>query len=129
MAHDDDHRWSDPTQFEDLYFSTSEPWAVRTARSLHDAGVSTPAALAVVAEVWRPSPPAADTHVSVMLQMNHRTLDVMNARGLLNEQPQDTYGWIVREWQFPMYDLHLTKIAVDLDVLRERQRDWSPDWY
>jgi hypothetical protein len=61
--------------------------------------------------------------------MNRRTLELMEARGLLAEQPPKTYAWIMREWQFPMYDLDLTQVPVKLDVLRERQRNWTPDCY
>ena len=61
--------------------------------------------------------------------MNQRTLELMKARGLLKDQPSSTYAWLVRELQFPMYDLDLSLIRVKRASLRERQRNWSPDWY
>ena len=53
----------------------------------------------------------------------------IDERGLLAEQPSDVYRWIASEWQIPMYALDLSKIKVDLETLRDRQRNWSPDWY
>jgi AbiV family abortive infection protein len=37
VARDDGHHWSDPAQLEDLLVLSVEPWAIRTARSLHAA--------------------------------------------------------------------------------------------
>ncbi len=37
-------------------------------------------------------------------------------------------GWIMA-WQFPMYRLDLSMIDVDVETLREQQRNWTPeDW-
>lgn len=129
VAHDDEHRWSDPLEFEDLDFShLPEPWSVTTAKYLHAVGVSTPPALATIAELWRARPPVAETHCSEIWRMNQQTLSIMEDRGLLLAQPTETYSWLIRQWQFPMYDLDLSKIKVSLEVLRERQRNWSPSW-
>ena len=129
VARDDGHHWSDPSMYEDLYFGPLEPAAVKTARSLHDAGLCSAASLAIVAEIWRANPVEPETHFSAIRELNVRTLRTLDERGLLAEQSSDVYSWIANEWQFPMYGLDLSKIKVDLEMLRERQRNWSPDWY
>lgn len=129
VARDDGHHWSDPSMYEDLYLGPLEPAAVKTARSIHDTGLCSAASLAVVAEIWRTNPVEPETHFSAIRELNVRTLRALDERGLLGEQPSDVYSWIANEWQFPMYGLDLSKIKVDLETLRERQRNWSPDWY
>ncbi len=130
VAHDDKHRWHDPLEFEELHFSgRPEPWSVTTTKHLHGVGVSTAAALAAVAELWRASPPAPNTHCSEIWRMNQRTLELMDKHGLLKEQPASTYAWLIRQWQFPMYDLDLSEIKVPLETLREQQRNWGQDFY
>ncbi len=128
VANDDTHNWSDPAQFEDLIFSTPEPWSVTTARHLYDAGISTPDAVAVVAEVWRSMPTEPGTRFNRIQSMNRHTLTLLESRGLLKDQPASTYSWIVEQWQFPMYDLDLSMIPVKLETLREQQRNWSPEY-
>ena len=104
-----------------------EPRSVKMARQLYDIGVSTPEALTVIAEVWRATPPASDTHVQEVWHTNRRTLELMEMRGLLKAQPSSAYFWLIREWQFPMYGLDLSQISVRIETLREHQQNWSPD--
>jgi AbiV family abortive infection protein len=127
VRHDDGHRWADPTEFEDLLFGAPEPALVRTMRSLQGAGISTPEALATVAELWRATPIGPETHCTEIFALNRLTLQWMESRGQLQEQTQELYQWIASEWQFPMYGLDLSMIEVDLETLRERQRNWGPD--
>lgn len=129
VANADQHSWSDPAQFEELFVSSPEPWSVRTARYLHDAGISTPDAVSVVAEVWRGSDINVTTHWSEIARLNRTTLEVLQTCELLNEQPAEAYSWIIEQWQFPMFDLDLSLIPVKLETLRERQRNWTPDFY
>lgn len=129
VRHDDGHRWAEPTEFEDLLFGAPEPGAVQMVRCLQGAGMSTPEALATIAELWRASPIGPETHCTEIFALNRRTLELMESRGQLDEQPQETYQSIAREWQFPMYGLDLSMVDVDLETLRERQRNWSPEDY
>ena len=123
VAHDDEHRWSDPTDLEDLEFGKPlEPGSVVTARRLNDIGISSPETLATIAEVWRIRPPVPDTQWSEIRRANHGTLELMESRSRLKEQPSSTYSWLMEQWQFPMYDLDLSEIPVSLAGLRERQK-------
>ena len=123
VAHDDEHRWSDPTDLEDLEFGKPlEPGSVVTARRLNDIGISSPETLATIADVWRIRPPVPDTQWSEIRRANHGTLELMESRSRLKEQPSSTYSWLMEQWQFPMYDLDLSEIPVSLAGLRERQK-------
>jgi hypothetical protein len=61
-------------------------------------------------------------------KLNHRTLEELESKGLLQEQPGEVYEKVIGRWQFPLYDLELTPIHVDRVVLRERQQNWIPDY-
>ena len=130
VAHDDGHRWSDPAVFDDILFSSpAMPDAVRMALNMSSvAGISTEA-LAVVAAIWRARVPGPETHCTEIREINHLTLQTLDEHGLLREHPNEVYSWIVREWQFPIYDLDLISIPVDLQVLCKRRESWCPDWY
>jgi hypothetical protein len=120
VRHDDGHRWADPTEFEDLLFGATEPGSVRMARCLHDVGIATPEALATVAELWRATPIESNTHCTKIFALNRKTLDLLDSRGQLRAQSDDTYRWIVSDWQFPMYGLDLSMI----DVAQADQAVW-----
>ena len=129
VAHDDGHQWSDPVAFEDILFSSPPMPAVRMALHLSSVGGIGSEALAFVAATWRGRVPGPETHCTEIRELNALTLQTLDEHGLLREHPNEVYSWIVREWQFPMYDLDLTPIQVDLQALREQQQSWCPDWY
>lgn len=127
VARDDGHHWSDPSMYEDLYYGSFEPLAVKTACCLHETGMCSAASLAVIADIWRANPVVPETDFRAIRALNVHTLQTLDERGLLAEQPSDVYSWIANEWQFPMYGLDLSEIPVDLERLRARQRNWCPD--
>ena len=127
VRHDDGDRWTDPTEFEELSFGAIEPASVKMARFLHAVGMTTPEALATVAQLWRESPVQPDTHCTQILAMNRRTLELLQSRDQLVEQPEGVFRHIADNWQFPMYGLDLSMIKINQEILRERQRNWNPD--
>lgn len=128
VSTDEGHDWTNPGEYEGFLTPTYEPMSLKMARHLSHVGLSTPAGLSVVASVWRTSALNARTRWSDIRTLNLRTLEALQAEGLLIELSNDMYSWIVNDWQFPMYDLDLSMVPVKLDDLRERQRNWSPDW-
>lgn len=126
ISNEGDHSWSDPAAFETLYATTMEPWSVRTARHLFEVGVSSPEAVATVADVWRGQSITLETHWSEIAKINRGTLEALESRGLLADQPDDTYRFIIENWQFPMYDVNLALIPVKLEALRQQQQEWNP---
>jgi AbiV family abortive infection protein len=128
VSTDEGHSWTDPGQYEGFLSGTFEPLSLKMAKALSDVGIATPGGRAVVAQIWRPAPLDVKTHCSEFRDLNLRTLQALETGRLLLEQSNDVYSWIVNYWQFPMYDLDLHLIPVELEGLRERQRNWSPDW-
>lgn len=127
VATDEGHSWTDPGQFEELISGSIEPFSLEMARALSDVGLATSRGLSVVARVWRTAEINPNTSCSEFRALNLRTLDEVRKDGLLREE-STVCPWIVDRWQFPMYDLDLSMIPVKLDVLREQQRNWSPEW-
>ena len=122
--------WSDPTVRAALgsLMPLLPPRTLTTALRLQQVGAGTSQALAVIAGYWRENAPTLDTTSERIRKANYRTLVLLDEGGLLTEQPSGTYSWIVKEWQFPMYDLELTRIRVKREELREEQQNWRPDW-
>ena len=122
--------WSDPTVRAALgsLMPLPLPRTLTTALRLQQVGAGTSQALAVIAGYWRENAPTLDTTSERIRKANYRTLVLLDEGGLLTEQPSGTYSWIVNEWQFPMYDLQLTRIRVKREELREEQQNWRPDW-
>ena len=128
VSTDEGHSWTDPSQYEGFLSGTLEPWSLKMAKALCDVGMTTPAGLSVVAQIWRSAAFNAKTHCSELRDLNLRTLQALETASVLREQSNDIYAWIVNYWQFPMYDLDLHLIPVEIEALRERQSNWSPDW-
>lgn len=127
VAHGEDHTWSDPGYAMDFYNPT-DTGSLLIAGLLHDVGMSTPNALAVVAEIWRTVAILPRTHWSEIRKLNIRTLECLNSKGLLQERPDSDYEDIVNRWQFPLCTLELSPLEVHIESLREKQRLWTPDW-
>lgn len=128
VAYDEENKWSDPSDAEDLGLNIRQPKAVSMVQAFYDAGFFRKEALETVAEIWRLCPPAMNTHFQEIRKLSYSTLGLMESRGLL-EHPSSTYSWLIDEWQFPMYDLDLSQITVSRDALREQRNNWRPSWW
>lgn len=128
VGRDDGHAWSDPALLSTYLGPSPEPASVSVARMLFNVGLSRAEAIATVADVWRSFAVDLNTQWSQIRDLNHRTLQLLEERAQLVDQPQNVYGSIVHHWQFPMYDLDLSMVEVKLDTLRDQQRQWSPDY-
>lgn len=127
---DEKHEWTAPC--DDLTeaafpFVDSEPAAIRLTNVLHKAGFDTPEAVAVIATMWRTVELSDDLHWSEYRRHNQATLAQLEEKGLLNSMSPEEAGTILDEWTYPMYSLDLNLENVDLECLRQRQRDWVAD--
>jgi hypothetical protein len=104
--------WLRPFDGQD-FLEQFDPPALRLARALHAVGCTTPQALEVIAAIWRPVNISGDFTLMELRERNQRTLEAMGQRGLLREQPEETYRLIIEEWPFPLHstDLAKTKVA------------------
>ena len=72
---------------EDLILGAIEPASVRMAKYLYDAEMTTPEALATVAELWRAFPVESDTQRTTIFALSEKTLQLLEDREELGEQP------------------------------------------
>jgi len=129
VATDEDHLWIRPSEDGFGFAYIGPPPVVRLAQALSDSGCTSPEALASIAEFWRPVKMTEDYHWATLRDLNYETLEELDDQNLLREQPQEVYSTIVNKWPFPLYSLELKLASVDQAVLREKQRQWVPDWW
>lgn len=122
-------RWSDPTIWAVLKSNMPLRMSrtMTTAIRLHQIGVGTVQSLDVIAGYWRDNSPTYETKWEENEKANMQTLTLLSERGLLTEQPSEIYSYVVNNWQFPMYDLDLTRIPVKVSELREEQEKRNSD--
>lgn len=128
---EDGRSWLHPGRFNNetgLILKGHRPQALEISQALSRCGVATARGLEVVATVWRQVSMRLDLKWFDLRKLNHRTLEELESKGLLQEQPGEVYEKVIGRWQFPLYDLELTPIHVDRVVLRERQQNWIPDY-
>ncbi len=105
------------------------PQSISVTRALDQVGATTPAGLAIVAEVWRPVEVRPETRFDELERLNWRTIEVLEERGQLAAAPDDVYAVIRDRWPFPLWPLDLRMKQVERESLREVQRRWTPeDW-
>lgn len=125
VAQDNSHTWLHPGIYDNSSFSVladTEPMALRIAGNLHDAGVSIPGALAVIADVWQPLAMTQALLWTEIRQQNYRTLECLEQKGFLQERSPSESSEIVGRWQFPLYSLDLSLLPVDLESLHKQQQ-------
>ena len=134
MSTDEGHFWHDPgiaykVESAEVLQWIIEPKALQVARSLFDIGIAQKDALILVADIWRSVSIKPETPSHEIRELNQQTLKKLDSTGILRKQPAHIYGSIIDDWQFPLYDLDLKLIPVDINTLRERQDSWNPDYY
>ncbi len=91
--------------------------AVTIARALDAIGCSESAALSVIAEVWRPVSFGDDTHWSTFAGLNRRTIERLDAGGLLQSADSELIQLVLNRWPFPMHTL-------DMSLIRNKASDF-----
>jgi AbiV family abortive infection protein len=127
---DQGDEWVAPDIYDDRMFLHPGPSGpVRLIFSLSRAGLTTEAGLRVVGSVWRDFVPQSSTHWQEVASYNRRTLRLLEEAGVLREDfsPEDARG-IVNDWSFPLHHEDLTEIPVDVEQLREKQRQWTVEF-
>jgi len=119
---DEGHVWFTPSEDDTdslwLLYSSSP---LQLAQALYDSGCTTPEALKVIAELWRPIQMTNDYRWVDLRALNVRTLQELDNVDLLCEQPKDTYATIVDKWTFPLYSAELKRIQIKQSALRRIQ--------
>ena len=125
-----EHHWHSPDpRLMRLWLFGNRPRVLDMALSIHGAGMTTTAALAKIADLWRASPMDDSIKWPALRQLNVRTLNVLEESKLLRVRPDSVYRRIANDWLFPLYPLDLGELKINSEELREAQRNWSPDGY
>ena len=112
--------WMDPLG----WWFTGPPMAFKMVKSMVDVGLTTiPAALAVIAGVWRGVAIEDDMRWMDRDRLNQETLEILKEQSLLQDQPQEVYEHIIRGWQFPLYGIDLNEDKAGGKDLRRRLKD------
>jgi len=126
----DEHHWHSPDpRLMGLWLLSSRPRVLDMALAIHSAGMTTPAALTRIADLWRASPMDDTVKWPALRELNVRTLNALEESKLLRVRPDSVYRCIANDWLFPLYPLDLGELKIDPEELREAQRNWSPDGY
>jgi AbiV family abortive infection protein len=129
VAHEDSHSWLHPGPYNEssfFYCNTDKPGALRIVDLLYNVGLSKANALAEIADLWRPAAIGSEMPWQELRDLNHKTLERLDSKGLLQERSQREYESLVDWWQFPLYSLDMSLLKVNIELLREKQRNWSP---
>jgi hypothetical protein len=120
------HYWHTPAIFEHFHrYGILELPVLRIATALHSAGLTEPAAMEIIAGIWRPVEIVDELHWQDLRRWNLTTLEALNERGLLHDSSEDTIRFLVNEWLYPLYPLEHSRIKVDRKVLiEERESRW-----
>jgi len=125
-----EHHWHSPDpRLMRLWLYRNRPRVLDVALAIHGAGMTTAAALAKIAEVWRASSMDDSIKWPVLRQLNVRTLNILEESKLLRVRPDSVYRRVADDWLFPLYPLDLGRIEIDPEDLQAVQRNWSPDAY
>jgi len=110
-------------------FSTSvESSVVRLVAAMTRAGFTKPSGLRLVAAIWRGFEPDESTRWAEVAKRNQQTLAELGQGGLTSADFSDIDARLVVEtWGFPLHGAELNVIKVDVETLREQQRNWRPD--
>ena len=120
-----EHSWiSPPPEDEPWKREHYTPTSVSTARALHQVGVTTPAGLAIVADLWRTFRPAPETRFPELSHRIRKTLRRVMESGLCaDDDPESLLRTVVGHWPFPLWPLDLRPASEPspADLRKERR--------
>jgi hypothetical protein len=126
VASDDGDMWITPRRYDDIG-PDNPSGAVKLVLAMSRAGFSNAIVLAAVADVWRSFLPEPRTTWGECRELNRATIESIPVEVTDEELGEDDIARILETWPFPMHGVEMTKIEVDLEELRQRQREWDPD--
>lgn len=129
---DEGHRWVSPLdsdRFVGRLSSRLSTAVVELVKALHKAGIGRPAALVVVADLWRAVDVESETDIHRLWERTSSLLDALAERGLLADGSARRF--IVDRWLYPLWSLSLELRKVKVEDLRRQQEAWVPpdDYY
>jgi hypothetical protein len=68
----------------------------------------------------------SDFHWSTLEELNLKMLEELEDRGLLTKSSSNSYEAVVRGWLYPLHQLEIGKSEVNIEELKNIQRNWTP---
>lgn len=125
VSTDDGAEWWAPNRYEHISIGSYPSAAVEIVNALRRAGTTSPEGLRLIADVWRPFCIEPATKYRELTQVISSTLEQLQRRGYADELEDRDSPRLVDQWSFPLYSADLSMIDIELDELRERQRNRS----
>lgn len=128
IANGGDHLWVAPSVPVTAGMGFLEPRSVALASRLNQAGLDAPAALSVIAGIWRGSEFKRGDHWQRCHELNRATLRALADEGLLTDEGREDASRIAWDWLFPLHSADLSRIEIHRRDLEAQQRAWHPEY-
>ncbi len=124
VSTDEGVAWFDPTHLDDI---SRRPLVIELVLAMHRTGFGSVDGVTIVADEWREFAFEPSTGVAPLMERTKRTLDrmIQLEDGHVSSGRDLHLIWDI--WTFPLWNTDLEKEQVDLEELRSRQSQWSPD--
>ena len=123
-------RWQAPFDALDLHYCPRT--IVGLAMALGCLGMTTPAGLAVISDVWRPWQPKPATSRSELRGKIRETITALQKMEIGTENTEQEARTAIQSWSFPLWDTNMKETSNKIDDLREIQeahwRAGDPYW-
>ena len=113
-------RWQEPFDALDLRYRPRT--IVGLAIALGCLGMTTPAGLAVISDVWRPWRPEPVTTRYELREKIRESIVAAQKIGIGIESMGQEARTVIESWSFPLWDADLKEIPSEIDDLREIQK-------
>lgn len=130
VAHEEEgvreiHAWQIPDNSK--FLLPDMPLSLMLAKAFFDTGCTTPEALALIADFWRPIVMTPNFSWVDLRELNYKMLKKLIEKRLIIAQPQKVYTTIFDIWTFPLHSSDLKLKEIKKAELREIQKKWPHD--
>ena len=131
VQYDEKHDWltpkSDPRISELLAPSSSNSAVISIIKALHDIGVGNIESIKIFSKFWRKFEFTDDTHYQEFRKANLECLELLDKKGLLNQDKDDQYSLVINSLPFPLYREEMKEQKISIAMLKEIRNNWCPE--
>ena len=127
---DNKHIWLSPKQLENDRYNLAQvqTHTLELVRCMSEAGFCKAESLEVISNIWNSLKLVEDTHWQDILKLNEDTISKLKEKNILEDQPVNTYRYIVQNWLFPLYSVHLRLSRIKTVDLKRIQNECYPSF-
>lgn len=131
FIHDDEgDRWVTPAANDTFMYPPSMAPVRKLVSALQRLGVMSVGGLAVVAKHWSSIELQDETHWQEVSGINRAIIEELVDRGITSrEATSEDAALAIESWAFPMGDLDLEILPVDIAELEAKRANWQPDYF